>query len=312
MKKILLALIFISLFIPNCLEAENQPQNSIQIAPLKYEEKLNLGEVKIGTIDVINPTAIDEKIVVEVDSLKMSGLSGNLEFYKSKEGLEKYITFNEKQFVLPARSGKKVKFRIGMPISASPGGYYGAIFFRILPQDSETDQTRAITSGRVGTILLLSVGQGDVRLGRVGDLTMISNPFDAKTKLLFAQENIAKYNSDPRGLLLKPTGEIVIKNIFGKEVAKEKIKDIYVLPETRRDIQSEVEKANMFGLYKAELNISNYPGDPVETKKIYFVKISPNVLFIIGVFFLVSFIIISFIRRSKENIVNKKTPKNNR
>lgn len=122
---------FILLLSNPALAEENTVADMLQVAPLKYEEKLNLGEVKEGTIDIMNPSSQDETIQVERSSFRMTNVTGQLEFYQNSDSnsLEKFITFPEDKFVLPSGTGKKVKFRLGIPISAPTGGVlWGDIF----------------------------------------------------------------------------------------------------------------------------------------------------------------------------------------
>jgi len=298
MRRLLLLISFILLLSTPSLAEANTVADVLQVAPLKYEEKLNLGDVKEGTIDIMNPSSQDETIQVERSSFRMTNVTGQLEFYQNGDpnSLEKFITFPEDKFVLPSGTGKKVKFRLGIPISTPTGGYYGAVFFRIVPSETSSDQSRAITSGRVGTIFLITVGQGDVRQGKITEFRALSNPFTKKSKFEFEQANLSKYNSDPRGLYLKPTGNLVVKNIFGQTKVEQKVAGNYILPETARKIQSEVDNPYLFGIYKAELQISKYPGEPVETKTLTFVKFSPIVLIIFGFVVLILFILFSYLK----------------
>jgi hypothetical protein len=306
MKKILFFALF-SLVVPISSFAATEIKNTLQVAPLKYEEKMNLGDVKEGTIDVINPTTKDEKIAVEVSSMKMTGVDGQLVFYNDDKAnsFEKFVTLSEKSFILPAGEGRKYKFRIGIPISASSGGYFGAIFFRLVPEESDATGSRAIATGQVGTLFLLNVGQGEVRTGKLDSFKVIGNPFSAKTDLEVTQSNLAKYNQSPQGTYLKPTGTIMVKNIFGKVISKQNIEGYYVLPETKRVIKKELNNPYLFGLYKAELTIANYPGDPVVTKTTHFFKFSSTILAIIGLLALIIFITITFIRPRLKKRKNK-------
>jgi hypothetical protein len=295
-KQKLLFLFTLLLFAPVISAAADQSVGqSLQIAPLKYEEKLNLGEVKEGTIDIANPTQKDEIISIETASLKMAS-SGELAFYKNtvQYNFEKFITFTDKEFVLPANTGRKVKFRLGIPIAAPAGGYFGGVFFRILPGGNNSDQSKAITSGQIGTLFLLTVGQGDVRQGELKKFIADNNPFADKTDFEIEHANLAKYDTNPRGSYLKPVGILSIKNIFGKEMAMQKIENIYVLPQTSRIIKTEIKTPFLIGFYKAELKISNYPGDPVYTKSVRFVKISPLFVLLVAILAGFSYVILRF------------------
>jgi len=291
----------------SCAETSTSA-DMLQVAPLKYEEKMNLGDVKEGTIDIMNPSNLDETIIVETSSFRMTNVTGQLEFFNSEEtnSLEKFVTVTEKQFVLPAGSGKKIAFRLGVPISAPAGGYYGAIFFRIVPPNLSSDQSRAITSGRVGTVFFITVGQGDIRQSKITDFRTLTSPFNTKSKFEFEQINLGKYSTDPKGLYLKPTGILVIKNIFGQTKTEQKVVGGYVLPETARKIQQVVDNSYLFGIYKAELQISNYPGEQVETKTLTFVKLSPLPMIIFA--FVVSMI---FLATSLLKSISKKKSKKN-
>ncbi|MDD5693458.1 MAG: hypothetical protein PHU86_03230, partial [Patescibacteria group bacterium] len=108
-----------------------------------------------------------------------------------------------------------------------------------------------------------------------------------------------------QGTYLKPTGTIMVKNIFGKVISKQNIEGYYVLPETKRVIKKELNNPYLVGLYKAELTIANYPGDPVVTKSTYFVKFSSTILAIIGLLALIIFITITFIRPRLKKRKNK-------
>ena len=84
MKRLLIILILLLYLGPMNIFAEsNSSTDMLQVAPLKYDEILNLGDIKEGTIDIMNPSSQDESIVVETASFKTTSVTGQLEFYKN-------------------------------------------------------------------------------------------------------------------------------------------------------------------------------------------------------------------------------------
>jgi len=259
------------------VHAEDSPI-TIKIAPLKYEEKVNPSDIKEGFLSVANPTDKAQKIVVETSNFKMKGVDGDLDFYGDTAEQDEFTDFVElqtKEFTLGAQEGRRVSFKIRMPDSSS-GGYYGVIFFKSV-SDTTSDKTVTNVSPRVGTLFLLEAGEGK-KDGKVENLAQTEGLFNKKVNVTFDFLNLAGYNDFPRGSYLKPSGKIIVQNIWGKEIYSKNIEGMYVLPQNKREISADFENPYMFGIYKAKVKLSKFPGSGEETTEKSFIKASPYII----------------------------------
>lgn len=143
----------------------------LKIAPLKYEEQLELGSEKTGYVDVSNPNDTTVTVTTQVQAFRQVTIDGDLEFYDDEQ-IQAAVEVDVDEFELGPREAARVFFEIDSN-QLPEGGVYAAVFFRSEPPEAELEGTSQIsTTSRVGTLLLLENGQGGVKEGRFSQLEL--------------------------------------------------------------------------------------------------------------------------------------------
>jgi hypothetical protein len=148
---------------PNVAEAASPV---LRVAPLRYDAHLELGHVKEGTIDTSNPTGSTVHVYLEVQGFRQvaGDQHGALEYYDDPR-LSAAIKPLNPDFDLGPREAVRTRFTIDPNVLGS-GGAYAVIFARTATPGG----TGVSTSARVGTLLILDVGTGGTRSGRLSQL----------------------------------------------------------------------------------------------------------------------------------------------
>lgn len=136
---------------------------ALKLAPLKYVTQLQPGHPKDGALDISNPTDTRLRIVTEVQAFRQMNNQGDLQFYPD-EALQAAVQLSSTDFIIGPREAIRVHFRINPNLLPS-GGVYGVIFFRTVPETGDSKANQIMTSARVGTLLILTVGDKGSRQG---------------------------------------------------------------------------------------------------------------------------------------------------
>lgn len=193
------------------------------------------------------------------------------------------------QMALEPKQIQKLPLKIQVPANAAPGGYYGVIRFTATPPDGESTSVSLAPS--LGALVMIRVkGQAEEKL-TIAEFSMAQKgkkstffegiPFDFVERL-----------ENEGNVYEQPTGNILIKDMFGKPVA-----NVNVNPDSRNVLPGSIRKftqpfdktalgnMTLFGKYTAELKL-NY-GDKLTT--------SANLTFWVIPWKLILFIIVALI-----------------
>lgn len=160
---------------------------SLKIAPLKYQEPLELGKPKQGFVDVSNPSDSAVSIRAELQGFRQTGTDGTIEFYDDPN-LAKGIIIDAPEFELGAREAARIAFTIN-PNNLKPGGVYAALFFRTVPQPVSAAGTTISQSARVGTLLILDIGGQGKKEGVVTRVKVPWFSFGREISLSYVYKN---------------------------------------------------------------------------------------------------------------------------
>lgn len=143
---------------------------SLQVAPLQYEAKLDPGKVSSGFIDVANPTGAAITIHSSVRGFRQTDTDGNLEFFDDPI-LATAIKPGLTEFTLGAREAVRVVFSVDAS-KLPQGGIYAAIFFSTSPPPESTNHSYIAEVANIGTLLMLTNGEGSTHQGQVQDINL--------------------------------------------------------------------------------------------------------------------------------------------
>lgn len=242
------------------LFASASPQNkiSLRVSPLYYDLTVNPGEEKSGKLLVENVSEQNIDISVEFSDFFVDE-SGKYVFPEKGDQMafEKYRLFSmrdwfrvrKSSFALGKGRGETVDFTIAVPADANLGGHYGAVFFRTncrLEEDKavvSTDKSQVCVSGRPGVLFLVQAGGEVQKSARLKKADIPGISFADAENLKIELENTGNTH-------FKPEGEVVAKNLAGKEIFRLDVKDKTILPGVSRDFSGKLERKDFWGIYK--------------------------------------------------------------
>lgn len=185
-------------------------QNSISLFPIKFRLTINPGETYNDTITVINPSEEAIGVRVEVENL-VGGEEGSIDLRDADVpyGLAAWVKIDRTSFVLQPQERRQIPFSITIPSNGEPGGYFGALLFRVV--SAEKLQASGVgISGRVGSVILVEVpGEGF----KTGVIELFDGPrFVSRGPASFS----IKVKNTGNGHF-DPTGVVKIEGLFIKE-----------------------------------------------------------------------------------------------
>lgn len=212
---------------------------ALTISPPRMEFSVNPGQTVEDVIKVFNETDTQAILFTFTQEfMAKEGEEGVPEFLApgDKEGgLADWTEIERGPITILPREQKIIPFTLKVPSWADPGGHYAAIFFSTQAPERESGTVVGI-AGRLGSLILLRVA-GDIR--EEGELIEFNLK---KRKRVYGRLPVdfvtAFQNSG--NVHLKPQGEIVIKNIFGRTADRIEVnrRGSNVLPGTTRHFEA--------------------------------------------------------------------------
>ena len=224
--------------------------SAVTVGPAKIEYRADPGDVIEDTLILINEG--NEKQTFYSVFEKFTEVNGEKKFLPA-EPTELANWFNlPKNATLEPGEQKRIPFTIEIPQNAPPGGHFAVIWWGNAPPESK----QVSITTRAGILVYLRVSGEINESGKLVSFSANNNNF------FFFQlpENFNAIFKNDGNTYLKPQGEILIKNIFGRKIAAFNINEISVifLPDNENNLKiaKKFEKAPFaFGLYKAELTL---------------------------------------------------------
>ena len=189
---------------------------ALTISPPVMELESNPGQKIDEIIKLFNET--DSQIVVypTLANFKAVGEEGQPSFLEPTEitdySLAAWIEIDKGPIQLAEDERKEIPFTIDVPLGAEPGGHYGAIFFGSQPPHLAEERTVIGVAGQIGSLVLLKVA-GDIK--EEGQLLEFGIK-DGEKYFTFLPVDFYWRFENLGTVHLKPQGEILIKNIFGR------------------------------------------------------------------------------------------------
>jgi len=233
------------------------------IQPPAFDYVVNPGATMKDIIKIYNETPGDISLVPELKNFAAKDESSGTPWLyppdEKREGgheLAPWMIVDSKIIKIAPKMWGSFEFTVNIPKDAEPGGYFGAVLFR--EGDGKVGEGVGATGGPASLIMLKV--NGETKEG--------FNITDFKSKS-------AMYTSLPSELILrtnntgnvqqKPTGNIYIKNIFGRQVASIPVNPLggNVLPGTARVFNSIWQKSEpVAGASEFKKELSNFALGP--------------------------------------------------
>lgn len=244
--------------------------NGVIVSPPLTEKQAAPGTVFTDAIKVTNPNAsADLLVTVSIEDFIAKGEDGQQSFVDFAENnssfsLGKWLTASQNSFTLKANESKSINYTVNVPANAEPGGHYGVVFFSPkLVSSSQSSTGPVLAIPKIGALILFTV-PGDINYnGSISTFEAGKKSGDTFTaKKLFTDSNniidyLTKFQNSSTSHV-KPVGDIVIKNMFGKEVGKLAVneKEGNILPASIRKFDNQSEIKHGFGVYSASVTLA--------------------------------------------------------
>ncbi|NVP17544.1 DUF916 domain-containing protein [Candidatus Gracilibacteria bacterium] len=137
------------------------------VSPIKYELQLNPGATTTRTAKLINKSSNPMILHTGVSDFMSNDTTGNPVFVRKSElvnpdqELASWISISTNTISLAALEEKDIEFTINVPVDATPGGHYGAVFFKNYGEDNVNAGGQVKINVDYGVLLLITV-DGDV------------------------------------------------------------------------------------------------------------------------------------------------------
>lgn len=253
---------------------------AVKIAPTRYETEVTPGETKRGVVDVFNVSTQPITIQPEVENARMVGEAGQLEFFLGDNPfkLNSFVKVDPAPFTLQPGEARRVAFAIAVPAGIYPGGYYGALFMRLVGTAPVGDGASVALGGRAGTLLLVTVPGEVQRQGTIERVTARGGLFDSRHELAALYRNTGNTEARPLGVAVRPTGRVKLQNTFGRTIRNQPLTGEIVFPGAAREVGVGISKPLWFGRYTVEYQLAAEPNGPQSVKRVSFWAFSSGAL----------------------------------
>ena len=274
------------------VKAQQATQVTISVSPTVFELSANPGDTVENSFRIINGTDQELTLSATPKNFTASGEEGAVDLTEDETSfsLASWIGVDPLQTVVPARGSQTFDFRIDVPADAEPGGHFGSVI--ISTQPIAVDASGAAVSQEAGPLILVSVA-GDIQKGgQIAEFKPQKSFWESGPVVLETRvENQGNVH-------FKPSGTIVIKNMFGQQVTTIDLEERNVLPGTIRKLVNEWSPGFAVGSYTADLSVVFDDGQSVATASASFIIFPWKVILpiLLGVILLV-FLLVKFRRR---------------
>jgi len=245
----LLGLVFlVSLFFP--LSVWAQSPAGLSISPPTFEISANPGDTLTNTIRVTNLN--ESSVLVSVDRRNFTavGEEGSIGLTEEETSfsLASWISVEPESVRIPGRDSHTFIFTIAIPANAEPGGHFGSVVFKT--GGAQPGQTGAALSQEVGALVLLRVA------GQAEESASLASFSSTKNLWEYGPVDLELRVKNEGNVHVRPTGTIIVTNIWGRQVAEIELEPRNVLPGAIRRSLTTWEEKNLIGKYTATVYLT--------------------------------------------------------
>lgn len=279
---------------------------SLTVTPPLFQLTIGPGEQWASTVKVVNNNDYDVTYYAQVVNFDAEGESGKSTFTPlitnedNSGSLAGWVTLEAKPLLVKAGESAQIPFSVRIPGDAPPGGHYAAILVGTQPGLDPVTGPSLKVATFVSSLLFVRV-KGEVHeSGRIREFVTDNSVYtDAQARFALRFENTGNTH-------LKPQGEVIIYNMWGKKrgavLINQKNNFGNVLPESVRRFEfgwDGTDDVFDIGRYRAEVTLAY--GDEARqsataTSYFWIVPLGP-VLGVGGTVLIMVLALIWFIRR---------------
>ncbi len=261
----------------------------LTVSPLRTELTIDPGTSQDSKLTLTNSN--DHPITVHLSVEEFSVIDPQYDYaFNAETQLTSWVTFSPDTLDLAVGQTKTATFRVGVPLSAEPGGRYLSMF---VTTDAGSPVDGVVSQQRIASLIYLTVNG---KISRSGHLVSLNAPWllTGKTDWTANVQNTGSTHYDSRY-------NVTIQPLIGTQTVASSTSSALILPGTIRLIQNSIPLPNLPGIYKAVYTIGL--GDtPAVVKTLYIIYLPP-VAIIVSIFaiILVVSLISEYRARSKKH-----------
>lgn len=215
-----------------------EKSRGLTLSPLRSELEVAPGTSQEGLLTVTNSSS--DPMNVNVSSEEFNVINQQYDYsFTVESNVAKWVSFSSSDLNLKPGESKKVKFSVGVPLSAEPGGRYISLF-----ASTDTGQhVQGVRSRqRIASLMYITV-LGDVT--RSGNLIGLSSPW-----LISEKSDWSATLQNTGTTHYRSRYSVSTQDLFGNDVANKTIGSALILPGTIRLIDDRLPMPIFPGIYK--------------------------------------------------------------
>lgn len=266
-------------------QAADSP-TGLAISPPLTELTINPGDSYSGKIKVTNNYTTAAEVSVTVKDFSAADESGAPTILESTQtssySLKDWIQVKEEKVNLEGKEDYEFNYTVQVPTTAEPGGHYGIILFTPTIKSTASSSGSQVSIGmEIGSMVLVNVSGESITAGSLKELFTCKKVKDQDGKETCKNQKLFSYSpiefvsriENSGNVHFKPSGEISIKNAFGKEVSTLLFNDSSgnVLPSQIRKFTNDWSYGRRFGWYKANLDLAYGSSGKLQSSLLFFI-----------------------------------------
>lgn len=239
---------------------------SLAVSPQSIDVTANPGETLENTFRLTNASPDQVDIVTTPKNFVPLGEEGAVDLTVDDTGfsLAEWVTVSPDTAQISPGATQDFNVTIAVPENAEPGSHFGSVVFQTIPPEQEG--SAALVSQEIAPVILVKVA---------GDVTESAEivEFRAEESFYSTQDeyNLFSRIENDGTVHFKPAGNIIIKNMWGNEVATIDLERRNVLPDSIRQITTTWQPEGLqLGRYSATLTLVLDNGSEIKTAETSF------------------------------------------
>lgn len=266
----------------------------LAVSPPNFEISGNPGNTITNSVRLENMQSNPVRLAVDKRNFTAIGEEGAIGLTEESDSfsLSSWITVDPADVVIPAKSTKTFTFTIKVPLNAEPGGHFGSLIFRSVP-DNNLSGSGAVVAQEIGSLILLRLSGSTTESAKVESFGASKSFYEYGPVTFEARvKNLGNVHT-------KPNGNITITNLLGQKVGTVKLDGKNVLPGAIRKIEGSWDTKWRIGRYTAT-SVLIYGANNTQLANVTsFIVFPYRIALIILVFIL---IIVSIFYRSRKRL----------
>lgn len=288
---------------------------ALEIAPPVLNIKANPGETVKATISLRDVSTSPLVVRNQINDFVAAGEDGTPKLLLNNDKSNSDNPYSLKDWIQPLseltikpKQINQLPIAIHVPAHAAPGGYYAVVRFTATPPG--LDSTGVSLSASLGTLILLRVNGDAKESVKVQQFAAIKNGSEG---WLFESSPVTFLTrlKNAGSLHEQPTGQVVVKDMFGNNVANVNVNlnRNNVLPSSIRRFESKLDETVignrvLFGRYTADLKLTYGSKGQTITASTSFWVIPYRLIGFAIILIIIAFIVIRIgIKRYNERII---------